>query len=61
MSVCVCVVIESYPERRAIDAVDEDEQSESSEDNSGQLKSAVCNINCINCQLTTGSLNVMTF
>lgn len=35
----------SYPERRAMDAVDEvplmDEQSESSEDNRRQLKSAV--------------------
>lgn len=37
----VCVVLEPYPEWRTMDAVDEDEQSESSEDNTGQLKSEV--------------------
>lgn len=39
--VCVCVVTESYPDWTAMDAVDEDEHSESSEDNRGQLKSGV--------------------
>lgn len=37
----VCVVLEPYPDWRTMDAVDEDEQSESSEDNTGQLKSEV--------------------
>lgn len=49
------MVTESYLESRAMDAVDEDEQSESSENNRGQLKSAVCIIKEQNDQVTKGS------